>query len=177
MRLAKSGLKLCEHQLRSCPCQRRDSSHAADRYRSKVAQIHEALTKGDAASREAITVLRELIDHILVTPTERPAPVELRVVGNPAALLVENTPGTGVAVSMVAGACNQLYSHGLPCFCFHDNSVPQRASLNIFALPANCAPPRQAFSPALAASTGNFESSSTRSHRGVFAHLYRSGAP
>ncbi|MEQ1714377.1 MAG: recombinase family protein, partial [Hyphomicrobium sp.] len=78
--------------------------HAADRYRSKVAQIHEALTKGDAASREAITILRELIDHILVTPTERPAPVELRVVGNLAALLVENTPGTGVAVSMVAGA-------------------------------------------------------------------------
>ena len=77
---------------------------AAERYRGKVAQIHEALTKGDAASHEAITILRDLIDHILVTPTERPAPVELRVVGNLAALLVENTPGTGVAVSMVAGA-------------------------------------------------------------------------
>ena len=77
---------------------------AAERYRAKVAQIHEALTKGDSASLEAITILRDLIDHILVTPTERPAPVELRVVGNLAALLVENTPGTGVAVSMVAGA-------------------------------------------------------------------------
>jgi site-specific DNA recombinase len=76
---------------------------AAERYRGKVAEIHEALTKGDAASREAITILRDLIDHILVTPTERPAPVDLRVVGNLAALLVENTPGTGVAVSMVAG--------------------------------------------------------------------------
>ncbi len=85
---------------------------AAERYRGKVAQIHEALTKGDAASREAITILRELIDHILVTPTERPAPVELRVVGNLAALLVENTPGTGVAVSMVAGPRNRYYSHG-----------------------------------------------------------------
>jgi hypothetical protein len=73
-------------------------------YRTNLRQIYEALTKGAAASREAITILRELIDHILVTPTERPAPVELRVVGNLAALLVENTPGTGVAVSMVAGA-------------------------------------------------------------------------
>ena len=77
---------------------------AAQRYRDKVAQIHEALTKGNSASREAIAILRELIDHILVTPTERPAPVELRVVGNLAALLVENTPETGVAVSVVAGA-------------------------------------------------------------------------
>jgi DNA invertase Pin-like site-specific DNA recombinase len=86
---------------------------AAERYRAKVAQIHEALTKGDAASLEAIMILRDLIDHILVTPTERPAPVELRVVGNLAALLVENTPGNGVAVSMVAGACNRVrYSSG-----------------------------------------------------------------
>lgn len=88
---------------------------AAERYRSKVAQIHEALTKGDAASREAITILRELIDHILVTPTERPAPVGLRVVGNLAALLVENTPGTGVAVSMVAGEGLSFCSHGHGC--------------------------------------------------------------
>ncbi|NOU06046.1 MAG: hypothetical protein HOO99_07680 [Hyphomicrobiaceae bacterium] len=77
---------------------------AGKRYRAKVAQIHEALTKGDAASREAITILRDLIDYIEVRPTDRPAPVDLRVRGNLAALLVENTPGTGVAVSMVAGA-------------------------------------------------------------------------
>ena len=77
---------------------------ASERYRAKVARIHEALTKGDAASREAIAILRDLIDHIKVTPTERPAPVELRVVGNLAALLVENTPETGVAESVVAGA-------------------------------------------------------------------------
>jgi hypothetical protein len=79
---------------------------AAERYRTKVEQIHEALSKGDDASREAINILRELIDHIRVTPTVRPAPVELQVVGNLAALLVENTPATGVAVSMVAGARN-----------------------------------------------------------------------
>ena len=77
---------------------------AAQNYRDKVAHIHEALTNGDAASPEAIEILRELIDHILVTPTERPGPVDLRVVGNLAASLVENNPETGVAVSMVAGA-------------------------------------------------------------------------
>lgn len=86
---------------------------AAERYRGKVAQIHEALTKGDAASREAITILRELIDHILVTPTERPAPVELRVVGNLAALLVENNAATRTAASVVAGAGNRgCYNSG-----------------------------------------------------------------
>ena len=84
---------------------------ASERYRAKVAQIHEALTKGDAASREAIAILRDLIDYIEVRPTERPAPVDLRVRGNLAALLVQNTPGTGVAVSMVAGARNSQCSH------------------------------------------------------------------
>jgi site-specific DNA recombinase len=84
---------------------------AAERYRSKVAQIHEALTKGDSASSEAIALLRELIDHIVVTPTERPAPVELRVVGNLAALLVENTPETSVAASVVAGGRSTQNSH------------------------------------------------------------------
>jgi hypothetical protein len=85
--------------------------NAAERYRGKVAQIHEALTKGDAASLEAISILRELIDHIEVTPTERPLPVELRVVGNLAALLVENTPRTGVALTVVAGVRIGRSSH------------------------------------------------------------------
>lgn len=86
---------------------------AGKRYRAKVAQIHEALTKGDAASREAITILRDLIDYIEVRPTDRPAPVDLRVRGNLAALIVQNTPGTGVAVMMVAGAGNRVrYSSG-----------------------------------------------------------------
>ena len=39
-----------------------------------------------AASREAIAIVRDLIDHILVTPTPRPDPVDLTVVGNLAAL-------------------------------------------------------------------------------------------
>jgi len=35
--------------------------HAALRYRAKVEQIQEALTKGDSAAHEAIQIVRELI--------------------------------------------------------------------------------------------------------------------
>jgi hypothetical protein len=38
-----------------------------------------------------------------VTPTQRPDPVDLTVVGNLAVLLCENLSGTGVAESFVAG--------------------------------------------------------------------------
>src|SRR5262245_46634008 len=38
--------------------------NAAERYRQKVAHVHAALTKGDEASREAITLVRELIERI-----------------------------------------------------------------------------------------------------------------
>jgi hypothetical protein len=85
---------------------------AAERYRAKVAEIHDALTKGESAAREAIQLLRCLIDHIVVTPTARPAPVGLQVVGNLAALLVCVPPGAGTAESMVAGARNSYYSIG-----------------------------------------------------------------
>jgi site-specific DNA recombinase len=44
---------------------------AADRYRQKVADIHAALAKGDEAAREAVTLVRELIDHIVVHPAPR----------------------------------------------------------------------------------------------------------
>ena len=48
--------------------------------------ITAALKSSGAASREAIAIVRDLIDHILVTPTQRPDPVDLTVVGNLAAL-------------------------------------------------------------------------------------------
>ncbi len=69
----------------------------------KVAEIHEALKKGDGAAREAIQLLRDLIDHIVVTPTQRPEPVGLQVVGNLAALLVDAPIGVGALKSVVAG--------------------------------------------------------------------------
>ena len=76
---------------------------APERYRAKVAQIHEALKQGQGAAHDAIKLLRDLVDHIIVSPTERPAPVGLQVVGNLAALLMEAPSGMGGAESMVAG--------------------------------------------------------------------------
>jgi len=86
---------------------------ASERYRSKVAEIHDALKQGDGAAREAINLLRELIDHIVVTPTQRPEPVGLQVVGNLAALLVDAPSGAGGAESMVAGACSMRSSDAI----------------------------------------------------------------
>jgi len=77
---------------------------AAERYRAKVDDIHAALKNGDHASLEAITLVRDLIDHIVVTPTQKPDPVGLEVVGSLAVLLMENPSGTKVAESLVAGA-------------------------------------------------------------------------
>jgi site-specific DNA recombinase len=39
---------------------------AADRYRQKVAAIHEALKRGEPASREAIALIRDLVQAINV---------------------------------------------------------------------------------------------------------------
>ncbi len=77
---------------------------AAERYRAKVADIHAALKSGDQAALEAMTLVRELIDHIVVIPAPKPEPVGLEVVGSLAALLTENQQGTKVAESLVAGA-------------------------------------------------------------------------
>lgn len=88
---------------------------ASERYRVKVAEIHEALTKGDSAAREAIQLLRGLIDHIVVAPTARPGPIGLQVVGNLATLLMEAPSGMGGAESMVAGARYSYCSTGRVC--------------------------------------------------------------
>ena len=67
---------------------------AAERYREKVFEIQEALRRGDDTAREAVKLVRGLIDHILVIPTPALEPVGL-VRGNLAGLLVENPSGTG----------------------------------------------------------------------------------
>ena len=77
---------------------------AAEQYRKKVDDIQAALRAGDDTAREAINILREVIDHIVVSPTPRGEPVGLQVIGNLVALLVDN-PTQGVsAESVVAGA-------------------------------------------------------------------------
>jgi hypothetical protein len=80
---------------------------AAERYRAKVADIHAAIRSGDETALEAITIVRDLIDHIVVTATPQPDPVGLEVVGSLAVFLTENPSGTKVPESLVAGARNR----------------------------------------------------------------------
>jgi site-specific DNA recombinase len=61
----------------------------AERYRQKVADIHAALSKGDEAAREAVSLVRELIERIVVTPTGPGEPLKLELIGNISVLLAE----------------------------------------------------------------------------------------
>ncbi|KAB2913584.1 MAG: recombinase family protein [Hyphomicrobiaceae bacterium] len=80
----------------------------AERYKERVAEIHRALSKGDEAAREAVELVRELIDRIVVTPTDEGEPMNLELVGNVAALLEERRPNAGAIVA-VAGPRNHHY--------------------------------------------------------------------
>jgi hypothetical protein len=77
----------------------------AQRYEQRVAEIHAALSKGGEAAREAVELVRELIDRIVVTPTDDGEPMKLELVGNVAALLEEQPLNTGAIVA-VAGPGN-----------------------------------------------------------------------
>ena len=79
----------------------------AQRYEQRVAEIHTALSKGDEAAREAVELVRELIDRIVVTPTDDGEPMKLELVGNVAALLEEQPSNTGAIVA-VAGPRNHF---------------------------------------------------------------------
>lgn len=81
---------------------------AAERYRAKVAEIHAALSKGDAAARDAIALVRQLITTIIVTPSGNAGPLQLELVGDAAALMMPPDRESG-AISVVAGACNSQY--------------------------------------------------------------------
>src|SRR5262245_5280236 len=65
--------------------------NAAASYRHKVAQIQEALARGDAAALEAVALVRGLVREIRITPAADK--MELQVVGDLAALL-EQEQGT-----------------------------------------------------------------------------------
>jgi hypothetical protein len=58
-----------------CPDRIELHPQAAERYRAKVADIHAAIKSGDQAALEAITIVRDLIDHIVVMATPQPDPV------------------------------------------------------------------------------------------------------
>ena len=76
---------------------------ASQRYAAQVADIEAALSAGDAAGLEALTLVRDLINQVRVIPTPRGEPVKLEVEGDLAALLA-NDQGTPVMSTMVAGA-------------------------------------------------------------------------
>src|SRR5262249_27962205 len=61
--------------------------NVADRYRQKVADIHAALSRGEAGDREAIGQMRSLIGRIVVHATPAPEPLGLEVEGSLAALM------------------------------------------------------------------------------------------
>ena len=70
-----------------------------------MADIHATLSKGDRAARQAVELVRKLIDRIVVTPTDDGEPMKLELVGNVAALL-EEQPLNGGAILAVAGPRN-----------------------------------------------------------------------
>ena len=82
--------------------------HAAERYSQKVEEIQRALASRDAATIEAVTLVRELITRIRVMPTSRGEPVGLEIAGDLAMLVTQNEPGTALVPSVVAGARNHL---------------------------------------------------------------------
>jgi site-specific DNA recombinase len=82
------------------------------RYEQRVAEIHTALSKGDEAAREAVELVRELIDRIVVVPTDDGEPMKLELVGNVAALLEEQPLNTGAIVA-VAGPRNHFCYNSL----------------------------------------------------------------
>ena len=76
---------------------------AAERYRQKVAMVHQALRQGDTAGREAISLVRDLIERIDITPAAPGEPAKLELSGNLAALLGEPSANRTL-VPVVAGA-------------------------------------------------------------------------
>jgi DNA invertase Pin-like site-specific DNA recombinase len=82
---------------------------AAEMYADTVRQIHVALGSGENANREAIELVRELVERIDVTPSkDRAKPMQLELVGNLAALLGKPSENP-TAMPVVAGAGSNLH--------------------------------------------------------------------
>lgn len=72
--------------------------NAARRYADKVRDISAALQKGDTASLEAVALVRELIDRIIVTPGGSGEPNQLEVQGDLAVMVEQTGTDTSAAV-------------------------------------------------------------------------------
>jgi site-specific DNA recombinase len=88
-------------------------------YRQKVGQLQTAL-QDEALRREAMAILRTLIEKVIVTPTE--AGIDVALYGELGALMAlaetrnDGRPGSlkpGRSLSVVAGKRNQRYLHAL----------------------------------------------------------------
>ena len=66
-------------------------------------QLKEVLAIGKPNTEKAVAFVRELIDHIVISPTPKGEPVEIDLVGNLAALFMEPSANR-VVKAMVAGA-------------------------------------------------------------------------
>jgi hypothetical protein len=66
------------------------------------------------AAREAVELVRELIDRIIVTPTDEGEPLKLELFGNMAAVLEEQPSNPGAIVA-AAGPRNH--------FCYNSLSI------------------------------------------------------
>ena len=73
---------------------------AAARYREKVAEIHDALSCGDAA---ALALVREMITEIRLIPRGKGEPAGLEIVGDLAAQMTTERDANAVAVAVGAG--------------------------------------------------------------------------
>jgi site-specific DNA recombinase len=76
---------------------------AAERYRQKVAEIREALTKGDSASTEAISLVRDLVGRIVVHPAPDRSRLPLEIAGDLAALMSQEQEPNQMPTAVVAG--------------------------------------------------------------------------
>jgi site-specific DNA recombinase len=77
--------------------------NATERYRQKVAEIGEALAKGDSASAEAITLVRDLIGKIVIEPAPGRSPLPLKILGDLAMLVSQEQEPNGIPAAVVAG--------------------------------------------------------------------------
>ena len=86
---------------------------AVERYRKIVATIQDTLKAGNAAGAQAMGLVRQLIDRIVVKPTSGRAPVQLDIIGDLALLLSAERPENLLPIDVVAGGGLEPPTYGL----------------------------------------------------------------
>ena len=86
---------------------------AVARYRSMVMTIQTTLKAGNAAAAEAMGLVRELIQRIVVMPTPGKLPVQLEIVGDLAIMLSAELQANRIPMPVVAGGGLEPPTYGL----------------------------------------------------------------